>query len=64
MKSRWGTRLTIKLARRLAWKLPREVAYWCAIRVMAHATQEQWSEQIVPELRVMDALQRWKVKRY
>jgi hypothetical protein len=43
----------------LADKLPRELAYWCAIRVGAHATTGKWSSQVVPELTVAEALQRW-----
>ena len=46
----------------LAWVLPHEVVYWCAIRVGSHATQGKWSSQDVPELRFMDALYRWKVE--
>jgi hypothetical protein len=48
--------LTIKLA----WMLPRSLAYWCAIRVGAHATQGEWSNQEVPALTFMDALKRWE----
>lgn len=49
-------RLTIKLA----WLMPRRLAYWCAIRVGAHATQGPYSDQVVPDLKFMDALQRWR----
>jgi hypothetical protein len=35
---------------------------WCAIRVMAHATQGRWSNQVVPDLLAMDALDRWNAK--
>jgi hypothetical protein len=44
----------------LAWLLPRRIVYWCAIRLMANATQGAWSSQIVPDLRAMDALERWR----
>lgn len=43
----------------IAWRLPRPLVKWCAIRLMAHATTGPYSHQIVPELRAMDALQRW-----
>jgi methylglyoxal synthase len=43
----------------VAWALPREVAYWAAIRLMAHATTGSYSSQVVPELTAMDALERW-----
>lgn len=43
-----------------AWKLPKSLAYWAAIRVIAHATQGQYSNQIVPDLTAADALKRWE----
>jgi len=43
----------------IAFRLPRSLAYWCAIRVGAHATQGKWGNQIVPELLFVDALKRW-----
>jgi hypothetical protein len=43
-----------------AWLLPRSIAYWAAIRVMAHASQGQWSNQNVPDLTAVDALKRWE----
>ena len=48
-----------KLLMWLAWRMPRSLAYWCAIRVGAHATQGQYGNQVVPDLKFMDALQRW-----
>ncbi len=42
-----------------AWQLPRRLAYWCTIRVVAHATTGPYSSQDVPELKAMDALKRW-----
>ena len=47
-------------ARKIAWKLPRRLAYWCAIRVIAHATTGKYGNTVVPELRAMDALKRWE----
>jgi hypothetical protein len=49
-----------KLAMRLAWLLPRWVAYWAAIRVGAHATQGKWGSTEVPALPFMEALKRWE----
>jgi hypothetical protein len=43
----------------LAWKLPRRLVYWCAVRVGAHATTGAYSSQVVPDLTFTDALQRW-----
>ena len=41
------------------WRLPRRLAYWCAIRVISHATTGPYSDQVVPELYAMEALKRW-----
>ena len=43
----------------LAWKLPKPLVKWCALRVGAHATQGRYSNQEVPALLFMDALKRW-----
>jgi hypothetical protein len=43
----------------LVWRLPRAIVMWCAIRVAAHATTGRWSHQVVPDLRMMDAIKRW-----
>lgn len=44
---------------RVAHALPRRLVMWCAIRVMANATTGEHSNQVVPELLAMDALERW-----
>ena len=46
-------------AKKMAWMLPRRVAYWCAIRVAVHASTGKWSDQEVPALGAMQALGRW-----
>lgn len=43
----------------LAWHTPRCIVYWCGVRMCAHATTGKYSNQVVPELRAMEALQRW-----
>lgn len=48
-----------KMWMHLAWMLPKRLVYWCAVRVGAHASTGQYSRDIVPELRLMDALDRW-----
>lgn len=48
-----------KMAMWFAWKMPRRLVYMCAVRVHAHATQGEYSEQTVPDLTAMDALARW-----
>jgi len=47
---------------KLVWRLPVAVVYWCAIRVMANATTGEYSNQIVPDLTAMEALERWENK--
>lgn len=49
-----------KLWIKLAWLLPKQLVYWCAIRLGANATQGNWSNKIVPELNFIDALKRWE----
>jgi len=44
----------------LAWKLPRRLAYWAAVRVGSSATLPPFGSQVVPELTVVDALRRWE----
>jgi hypothetical protein len=46
----------------VAWRLPRRLAYWCAVRVAAFATTGVYGEGVaVPDLTVMDALRRWEM---
>ena len=44
----------------LAWKMPHDLVYWCAVRLIANATSGAHSSQVVPDLRAMDALKRWE----
>lgn len=53
---RWHERLW----RWLAWALPRDLAYWGAIRVMAYATMGRYGGTDPNELNVMEALKRWE----
>lgn len=49
-----------KICMKVAFLLPKHLVYWCAIRLGAYATQGKYGSQIVPELKFMDALERWK----
>ena len=49
-----------KLVTKLVWALTKSIVYWCAIRLIANATTGKYSNQIVPELKAMDALKRWE----
>ena len=55
-------RLREKITMALAWALPRKIVYWCAIRVIAHATQGKYGLTVVPDLTAMEALRRWHDK--
>jgi hypothetical protein len=44
----------------IAWRLPRTLVMWCAVRIGANATQGEYSNQEVPALLFMDALKRWE----
>jgi len=44
----------------LSWKMPRKLAYWCAIRVGAHATTGKYGDTVVPGLSMMDMFKRWE----
>jgi hypothetical protein len=46
----------------LAFKLPRRLVYWCAIRLIAFATTGKYGSTVVPELTAMDALQRYELE--
>ena len=45
---------------RLAWLLPKRLAYWATIRLHGHATTGRWSHQVVPDLTFTEALTRWE----
>ena len=57
----WLRSVPDKIARAVVWRLPRRLVYWSAIRVAASATTGRYSDQIVPDLTVVDALDRWGV---
>ena len=43
----------------LANRMPKQLTYFCAMRVAAFATSGDWSDERVPELTAMTALDRW-----
>lgn len=49
-----------RIARKVAFVLPSKVAYWATLRLGAHATTGQYSNQIVPDLTFSEALERWE----
>lgn len=44
----------------VAWHVPKWLAYWCCIRVMAHATTGEYGETNPTEAPMMLALKRWE----
>ena len=50
-----------KLQMKLVWALPRWMIKWASVRMIAHATQGEYGDTIVPELSAMDALDRWQL---
>jgi len=55
----WIERVKMWVAMIVAWALPRRICYWCAMRIGANATQGQYDNQIVSDLKFMDAMRRW-----
>lgn len=47
------------LLRKIVWRLPRRIVYWAYIRVAANAATGQYSNTVVPEITMMEALKRW-----
>ena len=48
----------------IAWHVPKWLAYWCFIRVAAHATTGEWSGSVPHNVSIMDALERWDGRRF
>jgi hypothetical protein len=44
----------------IAWRLPKRLVYWAAVRLVAHATQGVYGNTVVPDLTAMEALRRWQ----
>lgn len=55
----WLYFLPEKIYMKIAWIMPKQLVKMCAIRVGAHATTGKYSNQVVPELTFMDAIERW-----
>lgn len=43
----------------IAWHLPKYLVMWCYYRVAAHATGGKWSNDGVPSVTMMNAIERW-----
>ena len=60
-KHRWQERGSA-VCRWLAWRAPRPLVEWCAIRMMAFATVQVWPEKTPHEVSVTDALCAWQLQ--
>ena len=49
-----------KVEMKVAWLMPKRVAYWCAIRLGAFATVGKYGNESPSGLKFMDALERWR----
>ena len=43
----------------LAWRLPRDLVYYCAVRVAVAASAGKWAGEVTPGVTVTDMLERW-----
>ncbi|GIK36549.1 MAG: hypothetical protein BroJett011_03820 [Chloroflexota bacterium] len=43
----------------LAWQLPRELIYYVLIRAWAYATTGQYSNTVISEISMDEAIRRW-----
>ena len=59
MRYQWEKQST-RAAMAVAWAMPLWLVKWCAVRVCAHATMGEYSNQNVPELRFDTAMDRWE----
>jgi hypothetical protein len=60
------TDLDDKLDRLCLWlaiKMPRRLRYWATVRSGAIATQGQWGDTVVPEVKFMEVLKRIEKRR-
>jgi len=45
---------------RFVWLLPSWLVYWCAIRLMAHATAGEYGNDCLDDVPMSEALKRWE----
>ena len=48
-----------KMQMAIAYRLPKWLVKWAAIRLIAHATTGKYGNTVVSDLNVMEALNRW-----
>lgn len=50
-----------RLLMNLAWKMPKRLVCWCAVRVWANASSGKWSDEEASDIRFVEALNRWAI---
>lgn len=50
-----------RLLMNLAWKMPKRLVSWCAVRVWVNASTGKWSDEEVLGIRFVEALDRWVI---
>lgn len=58
----WQRRASEKVLQFIAWRMPRKLVMWCAVRLIAHATTGRWGHELTPECKALTALQRWDIE--
>ena len=57
----WLTRRREAFQTWVAWHVaPRWLVYWCAVRLMSHATTGKWGLEDSTGITCIDALKRWE----
>jgi len=56
----WWRRTRERIILGVVWRLPRELVYWAAIRVGAHATTGMWGATDPSRVSFMEVLKRWE----
>ena len=49
-----------KLYQWIAWKLPKRIAFWCFMRLCAHATQGKYGNDTPTNMTWETIIKRWK----
>ncbi len=55
----WFSQLKDKVSRKIAWCLPKPIVMWCYYRVAAHVTSNEFSNDDVDSITMMDAISSW-----
>lgn len=56
----WLRSVSEKVCIWLAWRMPRQLVLWAAVRLMSHATCTKFSNRTPDNVSIMDALDAWE----